>query len=103
MSRQTNQLRFTADHEPSASSQFLLVPKAAASYTLAWWGTMGGGTVTPKYSPDGGTTWISFYTDLTFGTAVSSTIPNGVTVFGGMMVTLDVSGATNPDIKAALI
>jgi hypothetical protein len=59
-------------------------------------GTWGGGTAKLQASPDNGTTWVDVGTDVTF-------TANGMGNFQlppGVLLRLDLSGATNPDLDA---
>lgn len=66
--------------------------------TLAAWGGFGGGTLTLRFSPDAGTTWLDFPTAVTLTAAGSRQvfIPTGVAIRG------ELTGAAGATLSAAL-
>lgn len=76
-----------AHHRPSNAAQ-----------TLAAWGGFGAGTLTLRFSPDAGTTWLDFPTPVTLTAAGSRQviIPTGVAIRG------EFTGATGATLSAAL-
>jgi hypothetical protein len=84
----------------NANSTATLVQHRAeyTTATLAAWGGFGGGTLTLRFSPDNGTTWLDFPTPVTLTAPGSKqqTIPTGVLIRG------ELTGATGSTLSANL-